>query len=759
MQFDGRWTTGDADARAAITGLAHGAGRVLSVSGVPGGIVTRSETGAVSAVALLPDPVPLAGVPHLLPFTLDGRAGAVVGGLTGPTRVLWHDTPGALDIAPFGSGPVAAVTAHDGRIILARRSEVGFRALTADGTQTVFQRMDDPVTALTVVQSHGRDILISASATGNLVSSFSFKSGGRISRADQLGLPEGLAIAAPSALATASFGAQGYVLLASAGTSSITVLSVSDRGALKVTDQVNDTLDTRFAAITQLVTVSHKGRSFVVAGGGDHGITLLELLPQGRLIHRATVADTAQTDLYSLSALTAWMDGDALMIAATGYSETGISTYRTDLSDLTEPGQVSAGDDVLGPGVDAGAGDDVLVDGLGADTLTGGAGADTFVLLPDGQHDTIADFDPTEDRLDLSALKILSGLGGITQTNIAGGWRLTTGDDVTDVLLTRPWNWADMTEAQVTGLWHVATPPPVTGDLTLTGYGGDDDVVGASGNDTLTGAGGHDTITGGAGNDLLVGGTLADVRPVLDGALRFLPGGRVTLDVASPADAHARVAFAAAMVPAFDGAEAGGSFIAATGPGWVQVLPGGAWAVGLLTAQGTDTYVATNVRDGRFAPAADVVRLGTFGDDTAALVFAQRFGQLDDAGFVAALHPNATAAHHAIWAAALNDTLTRSALASLTTARTSDGNDRLIAGPGDDRLFGGGGADTFVFDTRQEGQNHILDFDATDRIELTGPRAAFVQTGATATLTVGDFTLTVDGDMLPLIAGSQIDWV
>ncbi|MCC1492993.1 hypothetical protein J1C49_10265 [Cognatishimia sp. F0-27] len=58
-----------------------------------------------------------------------------------------------------------------------------------------------------------------------------------------------------------------------------------------------------------------------------------------------------------------------------------------------------SGKDVL----HAGAGDDTLNGGTGIDRLTGGSGTDTFVFVPLTERDTITDFEPGKDRIDLTA--------------------------------------------------------------------------------------------------------------------------------------------------------------------------------------------------------------------------------------------------------------------------------------------------------------------------------------------------------------------
>lgn len=67
------------------------------------------------------------------------------------------------------------------------------------------------------------------------------------------------------------------------------------------------------------------------------------------------------------------------------------------------------------------AGDDIFIGGAGADTLTGGTGADMFAYTSmRDAGDTITDFTPGTDRLDLRTL--LSSLGYAGSDPVAEGW-------------------------------------------------------------------------------------------------------------------------------------------------------------------------------------------------------------------------------------------------------------------------------------------------------------------------------------------------
>ena len=61
-------------------------------------------------------------------------------------------------------------------------------------------------------------------------------------------------------------------------------------------------------------------------------------------------------------------------------------------------------------------GDDVIVGGQGDDTMTGGAGRDTFIFFPGDGEDTITDYEPGVDGLDVSAMGVADPLQRVYPT-------------------------------------------------------------------------------------------------------------------------------------------------------------------------------------------------------------------------------------------------------------------------------------------------------------------------------------------------------
>ena len=79
-------------------------------------------------------------------------------------------------------------------------------------------------------------------------------------------------------------------------------------------------------------------------------------------------------------------------------------------------------------------GDDVITGGAGADTLTGNGGSDTFVYTSmRDAADTITDFTPADDHLDLSAL--LTSIGASPATAIANGVVTLVGSGTSTIVM------------------------------------------------------------------------------------------------------------------------------------------------------------------------------------------------------------------------------------------------------------------------------------------------------------------------------------
>ncbi|MEX0368946.1 MAG: DUF4214 domain-containing protein, partial [Ruegeria sp.] len=254
------------------------------------------------------------------------------------------------------------------------------------------------------------------------------------------------------------------------------------------------------------------------------GLTVMELLPSGRLLHRATVADDlamALTNPGGLS-LQARDGGIDIFVAGQG-TEPGVSQLRLDVGVAgevrlaTEGGGTLHGtgdNDTLTGGVgddrlQGQAGDDVLIDGAGSDRLQGGAGADVFILQRDGLSDRIDDFELGVDRMDLSDLGRFYSVDVLDIRSRSWGAEIWVGDERVEVRSAdgQSLSAEDFDIADLRDLWH----PPVDAlpglPLVLQGSAQNDTLIGGSGDDLLNGGTGSDRLSGAGGDDMILGET------------------------------------------------------------------------------------------------------------------------------------------------------------------------------------------------------------------------------------------------------------
>ncbi len=471
--------------------------------------------------------------------------------------------------------PGLATSAGDDQIVLgavAGRDGLAALRLDADGqviAQLATTPTDGPVTAMTTAAG----FLYTTDATNSLTG-WQVAANGTLSQVASLTPATGLWIADPTALDSAVVDGVTYLVVAAAGSSSLTVVEVGAQGQLAIRDHLIDTLHTRFSGVTALDIVTEGGRSYVIAGGADDGISLFMLLPGGQLVALAHIEDTTSIGLDNISAIAARGRLGGLDIYAASSSEPGVTQLRFDtgpagvtLTAMPQGGPLTgtAGADVLigGAGADVlngGAGADILRDGGGEDVLTGGAGADLFILTADGSPDTITDFTLGEDRLDLSLWPMLRDISQLTMTITPTGLNIRYGEEELIIHSAdgNPIDYRLLTNADVLGGMRLPatlapgfagpdTPPPAVSPAppdTVPDQGGDfsmqvamrslvsdnmadlrsalqgqqspappldREFTGAEGNDTLIGGSGADLLLGRGGNDIMIGGAGPDI--------------------------------------------------------------------------------------------------------------------------------------------------------------------------------------------------------------------------------------------------------
>ncbi|MDV4144710.1 calcium-binding protein [Shimia sp. FJ5] len=755
---------------------------VISTTGINGGLVSYSlETGqgaqTLETTAFLPDgALNLTGEISIL--SQDGQDILVIGSNAEGSFGYVMNSDGTfgdlIEIPGLGSnGEVSAL--HDsttGFVFMAEHGSDGIGVYSQTGpgqfakTATLQDTDDSHLTDVVCLAGEttaaGRIVLAASRGEGGITSYCLDTETGEVKLLDSLGVEDGLGLL-PEIVGLETLSAYGntFAITASSapefGAGAISVMRIGADGSLIATDHLLDTLSTRFGQVQSLTTVNAGDRTYILAGGGDDGLTLFMLLPNGRLLHLDSFAHSEDAPLENLSALVATQVGDEVQVLAATSTTPGLTQFSFSVVDqgLTLQGGTldaelaGSGDDDLisgGSGNDAifgYDGHDTLVDGAGQDTLNGGGGYDIFVLDEDGAVDVIVDFDKSKDRIDLSAFSMLYDPYALDIESTATGalihWRgetteiirkgsgslsrseiiqtIITGPDRPPMVVDREWIGTGANDI-LSGLW---------GNDTLDGLDGRDHLMGDVGNDHLSGGAGADTLIGGAGNDTLIGGNGQDRAFMGDGDDLFIDSTQAKIHGQDYVEAGA----------GDDTIEGGGGKDTFFGDAGNDLLKGGGGGDTIYGGSGMDVLRGAKGRDHLYGGDDNDLLFGNKGGDK---IFG---GNGDDM-------LRGDQGKDRLFGASGNDTVEggigrdtaklgdgddlwiddiQTGFKGSDTVDGGDGNDTIESRGGGDVLSGGSGADEFVF-LGESGRREITDFDPSEdllRIEISDrPMSDFV---------------------------------
>ncbi|MBY4894440.1 hypothetical protein KUL25_16915 [Rhodobacteraceae bacterium N5(2021)] len=561
------------------------------------------------------------------------------------------------------------------------------------------------------------DYVISVSETEKGVSVYRLD-GNTLLNTGNAGVNEGLGIMTPTDMKLVEMGGRSFILVASAPgdglgqSGAITVMELAQDGSLVDTDHIIDTADTHFGNVQSLEVVEADGRTYVISGGGDDGVTLFVLMPNGRLQLLGIVS--GDPGLQNIASMAAHFESGTLHLFVASEAEGGVTEITVDVSNHGDIIQVShAGgtitggtkNDILigGAGNDSivgGAGDDLLEDGLGVDTLHGGDGADLFVLRSDFTHDEIHDFQAGLDRLDLSAWPMLYNAAQIGYTATAQGAILSWRGETLE-LFSRDGQTLSFGQIQAAIL---KTANRVPDFASYGGNGGDDLIAGTAiddayntgeGNDTVETFAGNDYIDAGSGDDAVTGGLGQDTI-ILGLGWDYAHGGD-----------HEDLIFGG------DGRDE------IWGGNQPDTIYGGAGVDTIRGGQGQDLIYGGDERDIILGDNSDDTLYGEGGNDVV------RGGNAND--FISGGDGNDRlfGANHddTIYGGNGNDLIRAGYQADYADGGAGDdyiigggGFDTLIGGTGDDTMEGNFNADRFLFEDGH-GNDVIVDFEATNNAE------------------------------------------
>ncbi|WP_367646815.1 beta-propeller fold lactonase family protein [Ruegeria arenilitoris] len=384
-------------------------------------------------------PVSLAGDDQLV---LDVRtATGLVGYELNP-----NGTVGALKETDslVGGGDISALVEFEGILTVAHEGtgQIATYSVNADSSLSLADTVTAKADSMQILQAGADHFVLAADAASGTISTFELdQDTGALSWVDNSDALATLGIATPTAVEVVQAYGRSWIVVAGAGSNSLSVMRLGGDGRLTPTDHVLDSLHTRFETVQDLAVIEADGHVFVVAGGGDDGVTLFTLTPNGQLVYLDSFADTVQSGLQNVESLSLAHVGDELQILVGSQQDAGLTQLSVSIDNLgvirdgfgTVSG--SAQNDILsGSFLDTtlmgGAGDDILVAGVGATTMHGGSGADIFVMQYGSDPTTINGFEAGVDRLDMFDYPLLRSPGQLTFTPTAQGAQIEFFDEV-----------------------------------------------------------------------------------------------------------------------------------------------------------------------------------------------------------------------------------------------------------------------------------------------------------------------------------------
>lgn len=626
----------------------------------------------------------------------------------------------------------------------------------------------------------GRNMVFAASHQEAGISAFEVTAEGGLIRRASLGIEEGGTFFRPTLLETVTLAGRDLLLAGSFNAGAISVLEVTGSGGLSLLDNTLDDRQTRFGGLSVMKTLTHEGQVYVVAGGADDGLSLLQLLPNGQLVHLDTVSDSRTLGLKTPNAVALTVFDGALHVVATSEREAGLSLLSVPLLPGRQVVTGTGGADELGIGPEGG----LIWDGGGADTLIAGAGADLFVLMQDGAPDEIRGFAPGQDRVDLSDWDGLYSTLQIGLETLSDGARITYGAEVLTLRTATggPIGWREILATDMLGIIRIAPPEFLItqtegpdsllggdGNDTIHGGGGGDVITGMGGDDRLWGEAGSDILRGGPGRDTMIGGTGADSLYGGDGDdsleglssidLLFGEAGNDTISGGTGADTlyggagHDRLLGNTGVDLIYGG----------DGDDWIS--PGNGVDV-VYGEGGNDTVIGRTGWDTLFGGDGDDSLLGSegqddlhgeAGNDTLSGGFGFDFlyggdGRDELFGNLGSDVLEGGSGNDSLYGASGNDTLRGGPGDDVIFG--AQGLDVIEGGPGNDTIRGGSLEDEFIF-RRGDDHDSIMDFEAAHDILMLD--AALVDGPVTAQnvldrhATYGDGTVTLDfgdGDVI-----------